>query len=151
MSKTTPAQNDATRLQTVLDLLNISAFKLAKLVGITPASIYHILGGTNQISDNLAEKIIRRFDNISYAYLKKGTGDPILKTAPERRAQHNLFLLPGEKLDEVDRINTEVDPVKDDLYRQVQELIYQAKKTNDFMEKLVQENKEIKELLSNKV
>lgn len=151
MAKATPAQNDATRLQTILDLLNISAFKLAKLVGITPASLYHILGGTNQISDNLAEKIIRRFDNISYAYLKGGTGDPILKTATERRNQHNLFLLPGEKLDEVERSETETDLMKNDLYRQIQELIYQSKKSNDLMEKLIQENKEIKELLSNKI
>ena len=144
--KESPAQNDGTRLQTILDLLNISAFKLAKLAGVTPAAIYHIIGGTNNLSDSLIEKIVRRFDEVSYAYLKSGKGEPILSNNTERRAQHNKFLLPGERLEEGDQFHKSISG-ESDLFRQVQELIYQQKKSNDLLQVLVQENNQIKELL----
>ena len=140
------SQSDGKRLQTILDLLNITSFKLAKLAGVTPAAIYHVIGGTNKLSDSLIEKIVRRFDQVSYSYLKAGKGDPLLKTAAEKRAQHNMFLLPGEKLDEVDKIDRSLSG-ENDLFRQVQELIYQNKKSNDLLQDLIQENIEIKELL----
>jgi transcriptional regulator with XRE-family HTH domain len=144
--KDSSAQSGGKRLQTILDLLNISAFKLAKLTGVTPAAIYHVIGGSNNLSDALIEKIVRRFDDISYAYLKSGKGEPILQTKVERRSQHNRFLLPGEKLNEEDKIEKSVSG-DNNLFRQVQELIYQQKKSNDFLQVLVQENIEIKELL----
>ncbi len=139
-------QSDGKRLQTVLDLLNISAFKLAKLTGVTPAAIYHVIGGSNNLSDALIEKIVRRFDEISYVYLKSGKGEPILHTKEERRSQHNRFLLPGEKLNEEEKTEKSIN-VDSDLFRQVQELIYQQKKSNDLLQVLVQENIKIKELL----
>lgn len=144
-----PPQTDSQRLQIVLDLMNISAFKLAKLSGVTPAAIYHINSGLNKLSDSLIEKIVRRFDNVSYAYLKSGKGEPLVQTPAEKRDQHRMFLLPGERLDETDKTNTSVKE-PNDLFRQVQELIYQQRKSNELLQSLIQENIEIKQLLSAK-
>ncbi len=148
MSENKPSQTDGVRLQTVLDLLNISAYKLAKLSGVTPAALYHIGSGNNKLSDSLIEKIVRRFDQVSYSYLKAGAGEPILQTDAEKRRQHSMFLLPGEKLVVEDKIDFSLKDENDrDLFRQVQELIYQQRKSNETLKHLVQENKEMKKLL----
>ncbi len=149
MSEKKLPQTDGQRLQTILDLMNISAFKLAKLSGVTPAAIYHVNSGLNKLSDSLIEKIVRRFDQVSYDYLKAGKGEPLLQTDIEKRKQHKMFLLPGEKLDETDKIDNSVREATN-LFRQVQELIYQQRKSNELLQSLVQENKEIKQLLSAK-
>ena len=59
-----------------------------------------------------------------------------------------MFLLPGEKLVVEDKIDFSLKDENDrDLFRQVQELIYQQRKSNETLKHLVQENKEMKKLL----
>lgn len=71
----------AVRLQVVLDKLGLNAYGLAKVLGYKQSSsVYHILKERNKMSLKFIEKLVKHYPNVSYLYLKNGTGEPLLDT-----------------------------------------------------------------------
>ncbi len=96
-------------LKTIIDTLHLTGNKLAKhLKYKSPASVYHILEGRNNITPEITERIIKHFPVISYVFLNTGKGSALL-TDSEQQAQKNLFrhLYPREMKAE------HLDPLKD--------------------------------------
>lgn len=82
---------DAEIMKKVLAELRYSALGFSKELGYAShSSIDHILHGRNNISDNLIDKIIKRFPEINYWFLKKGQ-EPISLNDKLKRNQANLF------------------------------------------------------------
>lgn len=84
-------KTDADILLTVLDELDITAGKLAKKMEITPASLYHIKEGRNNMSRDLAFKIKEAYPQVSFDFLVKGTGEAILKRSAMIQAESNIL------------------------------------------------------------
>lgn len=75
----------------------MSANKIYKELGYkSPATVYHVLNGYNNLGPDMINRIIKKFPFISYAYLKDGIGEPILQDESDRIVQQNLFALKGE-------------------------------------------------------
>lgn len=82
---------DSEIMKKVLAELRYSALALSKELGYqSHSSIDHILKDRNKISDNLIDKIIKRFPEINYWFLKRGQ-DPIILNDKLKRNQANLF------------------------------------------------------------
>lgn len=77
-------------MKNVLDALRYKAPSFAKELELTPNAIYNITKGENVISDDLIDKIVKKFPNVHYWYLKKGTL-PIIVTNSISQAQANIF------------------------------------------------------------
>lgn len=83
--------NSAEIMKNVLKELRYGARPFAAELELSPMSIYLITKGTNKISKNLADKIIKRFPNVNYWYLMKGK-EPVLIENPKLiQNQDNLF------------------------------------------------------------
>ena len=82
---------DSEIMKNVLTELRFSALALSKeLKYQSHSSIDHILHDRNKISDNLIDRIIKRFPEVNYWYLKKGQ-QPIVLNEKLKRNQANLF------------------------------------------------------------
>lgn len=151
MNESTNNQSDKARLETIMNLLSLNAHKLAVNIKVTPAAIYHIIGDDekNGISKNLAEKIVKKYENVSYAYLVKGKGQPLLSTDSEIRAQKNMFLDPEDRRTIMD-FQKQNNEGTDLTYIQLQEIIYQSRRQTELFEKLLSDFKEMKDFLSTK-
>jgi plasmid maintenance system antidote protein VapI len=67
--------NAQERLQLVLEELEMSTSALAKYIGLPrPDRLYHVQRGRNNISDDLAHKIVAKLPNLSYDWLRFGLG-----------------------------------------------------------------------------
>ncbi len=158
-----PPQDDATRLHTVLEVLRISGNKLATLLEYKSASsVYHVLEGRNKLSADMIEGIIKIFPEISYSYLKSGTGEVRLIREQDRIAQANLFgtTSPSTKTaedeyKERERRKQEVkqtaeprDPLSYNVATQLQMIIDNTAKSNALMEKLIEENIQLRNMLN---
>lgn len=92
MSTNKTTLSDAKKLQTILDLKFISANKLAHLLGYkSPASVYHVVEGRNNLSIDMISKIIKKFPDVNYRYLKDGKEEPILTDQSKIQVQKNMF------------------------------------------------------------
>lgn len=79
-------------MQNVLNELNIKAPTFAKELGYSTANtIYKITNGENLISDDMVDKIVKRFPNVHYWYLKKGTLPVLMENKNLQQAQANIF------------------------------------------------------------
>ncbi len=149
MTEKTNPQNDAQRLQTILERLDLSASKLSENVEINLTVIQSILNGDKDLSEDHIEKIIRKFKEVSYSYLKSGRGEILLHTDAEIRAQSNMFLLSGENLDAVDKLDFSVKNIdlsfkkNINFISQVKEIISSptssSESTNSLLRKLIVE------------
>ena len=82
---------DSEIMKKVLAELRYSALAFSKELGYSShSSIDHILHDRNKISANLIDKIIKRFPEINYWFLKKGQ-EPIILNDKLKRNQANLF------------------------------------------------------------
>jgi hypothetical protein len=84
----------AIRLQKVLDILGITGNELSKELGYKSASsVYQILEGhqNKSISNKMIDKIINKFPQVSYKFLKKGEGNVIVDDSTKAIVQANLF------------------------------------------------------------
>lgn len=91
----------AERMIKVLEALDITANAFAKKLNITPGSLYHIINGVNNLSNQMIDKIIHTFPNVNYNFLKNGEGEVILNDY-EKRNQMNLFNIREDKNDSID-------------------------------------------------
>lgn len=82
--------NDSEIIARLLDKLRFSANSFAKEVGVTPSAIYHILNGQNTLSDNLSNRIVAKFPEVNYLYLKKGE-EPMFVNSSLAQTQFNLL------------------------------------------------------------
>lgn len=82
---------DGQKIQAVLDELQITANHLSKKLDYkSPAAIYHVLEGRNSLSVGMMEKIITKFSNVNFSFLKTGEGK-ILLSESEMQNQMNFF------------------------------------------------------------
>lgn len=90
--------SDAKRLEIVLNHLQINGNKLSKILNYkSPASVYHVLEGINNLSSKMIEGIVSKFPQINYQFLKNGKGEALLNDSVEKENQRSLILaLTGE-------------------------------------------------------
>lgn len=79
-------------MQNVLKELRIKAPSFAKELGYSTANaIYNITSGVNVISDDMIDNIVKKFPNVHYWYLKKGTLPVLIENKKLEQAQANIF------------------------------------------------------------
>lgn len=84
--------SDAEIIKLLLKALRFSANNFSKELGYrSPSTIYHILQGRNQISEDLVDNIVKHFPQVSYWFLKKGKLPIILDDKNLTINQANLF------------------------------------------------------------
>ena len=67
----------------------LTASKLAELLGIQPSGISHILGGRNKPSFDLVQKILRRFPQVNPDWLLLDRGEMYRALSTEQDSQNN--------------------------------------------------------------
>jgi hypothetical protein len=148
---------DSKRLQTIIDRLQTSGNKLSKVLGYkSPASVYHVLEGMNNLSSGMIERIVKEFPQVNYLYLKTGQGEPILTDKAKQTAQQNLFgglVRPDNQDEEINRAlnrpsTPPVDPLSYNPAAQLQAILDASNKTNSLLEKLIEIQKEIADSVS---
>jgi hypothetical protein len=83
--------SDAEIMRMLLKELRYSGMAFGKELGYKSAStIHHILNGTNHISDEMVDKIIKVFPQVGFWFLKKGRL-PVLLPEKLQQNQANLF------------------------------------------------------------
>ncbi len=75
---------DSEIISKLLKHYRYTANSFAKEIGLSASAIYHILNGTNKISDDLCTRIVIHFPDTSYAFLRTGK-EPISKNVQARR------------------------------------------------------------------
>lgn len=144
--------SDSQRLKTVLDLLDISAYKLAKTLGYkTPSSVYHITEGRNQLSSDMINGIVKNYPRVNYLFLKEGKGEALLTMQDKIKGQQELFGFSKEKYIHISEEKKDY-PLKEGenaLYF-LKEICEQSKQTTQLLKLIYQEQIEIKKALSNK-
>lgn len=65
------------RLQTILEIEQITPSQLADTLGVQRGGISHLLSGRNKPSFDFLEKILRKYPNISAEWLITGQGKPL--------------------------------------------------------------------------
>lgn len=77
-------------IKNILTELRYSGLAFSKELGYSSHStIHHILTGKNCISDDMANKIIKRFPNVNWLYIKKGE-EPLLLPDKMAMSQANF-------------------------------------------------------------
>lgn len=91
---TEKALSDAVIMREVLKELRYSALAFSKELEYSSAStIHHILCERNKISADLIDKIVKKFPEVNYWYLKKGRLPVILD---EKLAKNQMNILVGK-------------------------------------------------------
>lgn len=88
---TTKKIEDAEIMKNILKELRYTANSLSKELELTPMAIYLVLNGKNKLTQNLIDKIIKRFPNVHYWYLIKGQLPILLENQKLIQNQDNLF------------------------------------------------------------
>lgn len=103
---------DAEILKNVIEKLRINANRMARDCEYkSKASIYHVLNGINNITDDMISRIMKAYPEVSYIYLKKGEGSI---TLTDSQIQNQKNLLQGSNkeklssLDIIDRISKSI-------------------------------------------
>lgn len=81
---------DAQKVQSILDELSISSYRLTQELKLSASAIYHVLNGKNQLSMNLIDKICTAYPQVSKKYLTKGIGEPLIEQAPSSNDEYIL-------------------------------------------------------------
>lgn len=123
--------SDAEIIKQLLKALRFSANNFSKELGYSsPSTIYHILQGRNQISEDLVDNIVKHFPQVSYWFLKKGKLPIILDDKNLIVNQSNLFSSKEKSVPEVN-YNLEFFGVLKNIEAMMQQLLeIEQKKTN---------------------
>jgi hypothetical protein len=70
---------DSEKMQTILDEIPITPYRLTQELNISPGAIYHVISGKNNLSKNLIDKICNLYPNVSKNYLLRGEGKPLIE------------------------------------------------------------------------
>lgn len=83
------AKSDSEIIENVMHELRTNALQLSKDLGYkSPTSIYHIAKGRNNITVDLAERIVKLYPQVNFLYLVRGT-PPIIKD--NNQMQQNMM------------------------------------------------------------
>lgn len=98
---TTKKLEDAEIMQNLLKELRYTANSMSKELELSPMAIYLVLNGKNKITQNLVDRITKRFPNVHYWYLMKGQLPILLENPKLIQNQANLFntALPNDGVD----------------------------------------------------
>lgn len=70
---------DAQKMQTILDELSITSYRLTQELNLSSGAVYHVLSGKNKLSKNIIDKICNLYPEVNKKYLIKGIGEPIIE------------------------------------------------------------------------
>lgn len=119
---------DGKRITMLLNALDLTANGFAvKLKYKSPATVYHIINGINQVSDGFITRVMTTFPNVSYKFMKEGEGDILLKKEAKTN-QGNFFNVSEKKSDLEDFVN---------LPSKIDELISLQSRTNELLEDIL--------------
>lgn len=111
-------------IQNVMDALGVKAPEFAKKIGLaTTTTIYNVKNEVHGISNDLINRIIDKYPEVNYLYLKRGQGSPLRSSGPDATIQknilgkslkeitlHELYLLPG-KVEKLERRILELESI----------------------------------------
>ena len=81
---------DSQRMQTILDEIGISSYRLTQEINLSSGAIYHVLSGKNKLSKNIIDKICTLYPDVNKKYLLKGIGEPMIETNISNDAEYIL-------------------------------------------------------------
>lgn len=147
-----PTPTDAERLKALIKELSLSPYQLSlELKYKSPSSVYHVLKGRLKLSKGMMKGIIAKWPQVNYSYLKTGRGDLFLKNKSQMIAQQRLFDLNQPK--PVHLFNQE-HPEKDSIIANLEErlnlLSRKADETNDLLQSILREQRELKKVFLNR-
>lgn len=153
MNKSSSHLSDSKRLQTVLDTLNITAYKLAKKLGYkTPSSVYHVVEGRNQLSSDMIQGIIKNYPEVSFQFLKDGKGEALFSKSTDQsriKSQQESFGFSSRENKGAIKFQDSPKEKKVDIEYYLNEILENSKQ-NYQMLKLIYENQiEIKNFIKN--
>ena len=91
MAKLIKSKPDKEILQNVIEALGVRIQEFREKIGYgTNTTIYNVLNETNGISSDMINRIITKYPEVSYLYLKKGEGHPI-RIGPAVTNQKNIL------------------------------------------------------------
>ena len=90
---------DNQKIQTVLDELGITSYRLTQELELSAGSLYHILSGKNKLSKNIIDKICTLYPEVNKKFLVKGIGDPIIEKTPSTDTEY--LLVKKQDLDDI--------------------------------------------------
>lgn len=121
METTKEQLTDSEILQKVLDTLRYSAHDMSKKLGYaSPGTLYHVLNGINNLSDNLAMRLVKEFPQLNYVFLKTGKGKIFNEKDKHVQTQQNLLGSPNAA--SFDNIPKTLEEIKDLLVIIAEEL-----------------------------
>lgn len=103
-------------LKNAIEAVNSNYNQMARLCGYaSPSSLYHIKEGRNNITIDMANKMIDAFPQLNYLYLTKGEG-PITINPNEAIGQHNVFAKGGASFDDVPAMLNDIRAALNRIY-----------------------------------
>lgn len=90
---------DAQKMQTILDELGLSSYRLTQELKLSASAIYHVLSGKNQLSMNLIDKICTAYPEVNKKFLVKGIGEPLIEKKPSNTDEY--LVVKKQDLDEI--------------------------------------------------
>lgn len=90
---------DAQKMQTILDELGLSSYRLTQELNLSASAIYHVLSGKNQLSKNLIDKICTVYPEVNKKFLVKGIGEALIES--KHSANDEYILVKKQDLDQL--------------------------------------------------
>lgn len=110
---------DSQKMQTILDEIGITSYRLTQELNLSSGAIYHVLSGKNKLSKNIVDKICTLYPEVSKKYLIKGVGEPILQPNPNIGNSEYVLV----KKQDLDQLRKDVEI----LFKMVEELKQKSK------------------------
>jgi hypothetical protein len=103
---------DAQKMQTILDEIPISSYRLTQELNLSSGAIYHVLSGKNKLSKNIIDKICNLYPDVSKKYLLKGIGEPIIENKASIDAEYIMV-----KKQDFDQVKKDIKNLYDMLQK----------------------------------
>ena len=94
-----PIITDSQKIQTILDEIGISSYRLTQELNLSSGAVYHVISGKNKLSKNIIDKICNFYPEVNKKFLVKGIGQPITEKTPTNNAEY--MLVKKEDLDDI--------------------------------------------------
>lgn len=95
-----PIITDSQKMQTILDEIAISSYRLTQELELSSSAVYHVLSGKNKLSKNIIDKICTLYPEVNKKYLIKGIGEPIIEKKPTNDTAEYI-LVKKQDLDDI--------------------------------------------------
>lgn len=108
---------DSQKIQTILDELSISSYRLTQELNLSSSAIYHVLSGKNQLSKNIIDKICSLYPEVNKKYLIKGIGEPIIE---EKTSTNDEYIL--VKKQDLDQLKEDIKNIYDIINKKLNKI-----------------------------